>query len=145
MEKNHKIDEIKEKDLNQLEKLQKDVFNSITNYEKLQKFYQESKNNKDMHVLGYYIGDNLVGTVTLHMITLPSGKEATIWNLAVDPGYRRLGIASKLMDRVEEIAKSDNEVRRIWLFSGKQREGAHKLYSKLGYDEKRDKAFVKEI
>ena len=38
-------------------------------------------------------------------MTLPSGKEATIWDLAVEEEYRRLGIATKLMTNAEEIAK----------------------------------------
>ena len=44
----------------------------------------------------------------------------------------------------EEIAKQEN-ITRIWLFSGFHRNSAHELYRKLGYDENRDKAFVKQI
>ena len=76
---------------------------------------------------------------------MPSGKEATIWNLAVIEEYRKLGIATKLMIKAEEIVKSYEDVSRIWLFSGVQRKEAHKLYNKLGYDENVDKAFVKYI
>lgn len=68
-----------------------------------------------------------------------------IWDMAVKEEYRRLGIATKLMNKAEEIAKSYEDVTRIWLFSGFQRKCAHKLYIKLGYDENRDKAFVKQI
>ncbi len=144
MERDNIIDEIKEKDLVQLQKIQQDVFNSTTNYDKVKSFYKESKNNKDIYVLGYYIKDNLVGTVTLNILTLPSGKEATIWDLAIKEEYRRLGIATKLMDKAEEIAQKEY-IKRIWLFSGFHRKGAHELYRKLGYDENRDKAFVKDI
>ena len=35
--------------------------------------------------------------------------------------------------KAEEIAKSDKDVSNIWLFSGSQREEAHKLYKKLGF------------
>lgn len=144
MERDNIIDEIKEKDIVQLQKIQQDVFNSTTNYDKVKSFYEESKSNKDIYVLGYYIKDNLVGTVTLNILTLPSGKEATIWDLAINEEYRRLGIATKLMNKAEEIAKK-KDIRRIWLFSGFYRKGAHELYRKLGYDENRDKAFVKDI
>ena len=106
--------------------------------------YNISKENKDIHILGYYINDNLVGTVTLNISTSPSGKTATIWDLAIMEEYRRLGIATKLMNKAEEIAKKEN-IKRIWLFSGFRRKGAHELYRKLGYDENRDKAFVKNI
>ena len=37
---------------------------------------------------------------------MPSGKEATIWNLAVFEEYRKSGIATKLMIKAEEIVKS---------------------------------------
>lgn len=92
---------------------------------------------------GYYIKDNLVGTVTLNILELPSGKEATIWDLAIDEDYRRLGIATKLMNKAEEIANRYEQNISIWLFSGFHRKNAHELYRKLGYDENRDKAFAK--
>lgn len=145
MVRNNIITEIQEKDLEQLQKIMKQVFNSNTNDLKAQRFYEVSKNNNDIYVLGYYIEDNLVGTVTLNILTMPSGKEATIWNLAVLEEYRKLGIATKLMVKAEEIVKKYEDVGRIWLFSGVQREEAHKLYNKLGYDENVDKAFVKCI
>ena len=142
---NNIIAEIQEKDLEQLQKIMKQVFNSNTNDSKVQRFYEVSKNNSDIYVLGYYIENNLVGTVTLNILTMPSGKEATIWNLAVLEEYRKLGIATKLMIKAEEIVKSYEDVSSIWLFSGVQRKEAHKLYNKLGYDENVDKAFVKYI
>lgn len=144
MERDNIIDEIQEKDLAKLQKMQQDIFNSTTNYDKVKSFYKEAKSNKDIYILGYYIKDNLVGTVTLNILTLTSGREATIWNLAVEEEYRRVGIATKLMNKAEEIAKKE-DIRRIWLFSGFQRKGAHELYRRLGYDENRDKAFVKNI
>lgn len=81
----------------------------------------------------------------MNILTTPSGKEATIWNLAVLEGYRNLGIATKLMNKAEEIVKNYKDIRHIWLFSGVQRKEAHKLYNKLGYDENVDKAFMKYI
>lgn len=144
MKRDNIVDEIEERDLEQLQQILKNVFNNSISYEKMQNLYKISKENKDIYILGYYINDNLVGTVTLNILTLPSGKEATIWDLAIQEEYRRLGIATKLMNKAEEIAKEEN-ITRIWLFSGFHREGAHELYRRLGYDENRDKAFVKHI
>lgn len=138
------IEEIEEKDIKQLQEILKSVFNNHISYEQMKDLYKMVQNNKDIHVLGYYIKDNLVGTVTLNILTLPSGKEATIWDLAIDEQYRRLGIATKLMKKAEEIAKQES-IKRIWLFSRFHRKCAHELYRKLGYDENRDKAFVKQI
>lgn len=145
MKRDNVIYEIEEKDLIQLQEIYKSVFNNQIDYETMKNLYDISKNNKDVHVLGYYIKDNLVGTVTLNILTLPSGKEATIWDLAIKEEYRRLGIATKLMNKAEEIAREYGDVGKIWLFSGFHRKCAHELYKKLGYDENRDKAFVKPI
>lgn len=144
MKRDNIISEIEEQDLRQLQQILKNVFNNNTSYEKMQQLYKMCENNKDIHILGYYINDNLVGTVTLNILTFPSGKEATIWDLAIKEEYRRLGIATKLMNKAEEIAKQ-KDITRIWLFSGFHRKCAHELYRKLGYDENRDKAFVKKI
>ncbi len=144
MKRDNVVNIIEEKDLEQLQQILKDVFNNTISYEKMQNLYKISKENKDIYILGYYIDDNLVGTVTLNILTLPSGKDATIWDLAIKEDYRRLGIATKLMNKAEEIAKQE-DIKRIWLFSGFHRKCAHELYRKLGYDENRDKAFVKKI
>ena len=143
MKRNNIVDEIQDRDLKQLYQIVKQVFKSKSEYEKIEKNYKLLMENKDVHLLGYYIDDELVGTVILNVITLPSGKEATIWDLAVDEDYRRLGIASKLMIRAEKIARTYDDISRIWLFSGFHRTGAHELYRKLGYDENKDKAFIK--
>ena len=64
--------------------------------------------------------------------------------MAVKEEYRKQGIATKLMNKAEEIAKKEN-ITMIWLFSGFHRKDAHELYRKLGYNEYKDKAFVKQI
>lgn len=130
MERDNMISKIEEKDLEQLQQILNNVFNNNISHVKMQRLYITAKNNKDIYILGYYIKDNLVGTVTLNILTLPSGKEATIWDLAVEEEYRRLGIATKLMTNAEEIAKKE-DITRIWLFSGFHRKYAHKLYKKL--------------
>lgn len=144
MKRDNIVNIIEERDLKQFQQILKHVFNNTISYEKMQNLYKISKENKDIYILGYYIDDNLVGTVTLNILTLPSGKDATIWDLAIKEDYRRLGIATKLMNKAEEIAKQE-DIKRIWLFSGFHRKCVHELYRKLGYDENRDKAFVKEI
>ncbi len=144
MKRDSIIKEIEERDLIQLQQILKNVFDNNISYEKMQNLYKIAKSNKNIYMLGYYTNNNLVGTVTLNILILPSGKEATIWDLAIKEEYRRLGIATRLMNKIEEIAKQEN-VTRIWLFSGFHRKCAHELYRKLGYDENRDKAFVKQL
>ena len=145
MNRNNVVSEIQKEDIEQLQIIMKQAFDNNLSSTKANMLYKIYKNNKDIYVLGYYIENVLVGTVTLNILTTPTGKEATIWNLAVLEKYRRVGIASKLMIKAEEIVKKYEDINRIWLFSGYQREKAHKLYKKLGYNEKLDKAFVKQI
>lgn len=144
MKKNNIICELEENDLPQLQQILFEVFNNNISFEEMKNLYKNVETNSDIHVLGYYIDDTLVGTVTLNILTMPSGREATIWDLAIKNNYRRSGIATKLMIHAEKIAKTES-IKRIWLFSGFHRENAHKLYKKLGYNENRDKAFVKEF
>lgn len=145
MNRNNVVSEIQKKDIEQLQIIMKQAFENNLSSTKANMLYKIYKNNKDIYVLGYYIENVLVGTVTLNILTTPTGKEATIWNLAVLEKYRRVGIASKLMIKAEEIVKKYEDINRIWLFSGYQRKKAHKLYKKLGYNENIDKAFVKLI
>ena len=145
MNRNNVVSEIQKEDIEQLQIIMKQAFENNLSSTKANMLYKIYKNNKDIYVLGYYIENVLVGTVTLNILTTPTGKEATIWNLAVLEKYRRVGIASKLMIKAEEIVKKYEDINRIWLFSGYQREKAHKLYKKLGYNENIDKAFVKLI
>lgn len=144
MKRNNMVCELEEKDLELLQKILFEVFNNNITYKEMEFLYKKVNNNPDIHVLGYFIEDILVGTVTVNILTLTSGKEATLWDLAVRDKYRRLGIATELMKHAEKIAKKEN-IKKIWLFSGFHRKDAHILYKKLGYNENRDKAFVKEI
>lgn len=139
------IQEIEEKDIEELYNLLNKTFNSNNKIEKFKELYNSCKNDKNTHILGYYKNDILVGTVSYNVLVLPNEKVITVWNVAVKEQFRQQGIATKLMKQVEEIAKKDEDVARIWLFSGSHRNTAHKLYKKLGYDDECDKAFIKWI
>ena len=102
------IKDVQEKDLEILKEMLKNTFNNNISYEEMKEFYKISKNDKNIHVLGYYINDNLVGTITLNISILPSGKDAIICDFSVKEEYRRLGIGTKLMNKAEEIAKMEN-------------------------------------
>lgn len=139
------IQEIEERDLEQLYKILIDAFNDNTEFDRFKELYNTSKQDKNTHILGYYINDILVGTLLYNILVMPNRKEITIWNVAVNPEFRKQGIATALMKNVEDIASKDSDVSRIWLFSGCHRTSAHKLYKKLGYDDKYDKAFIKWV
>ncbi len=68
-----------------------------------------------------------------------------ILGLAVDEAHRRLGIAGKLMQAVEDWAR-ENGITEIRLNSGISRTGAHEFYRKIGFDdEKEQKRFLKTL
>lgn len=139
------IQEIEEKDMEELYNVLITTFNSDTKFNKFEELYNLSIKNSNTHILGYYKNDILVGTLLYNILVLPNEKEITIWNVAVKEEFRREGIATKLMEKVDEIAKQEIDVARIWLFSGRNRTSAHNLYKKLGYDDKYDKAFIKWV
>lgn len=68
-----------------------------------------------------------------------------ILGLAVGDGYRRQGIAAKLMEAVEDWAK-DSGIKEIRLNSGITRTGAHGFYRCIGFDdEKEQMRFLKTL
>lgn len=68
-----------------------------------------------------------------------------ILGLAVSGEYRCLGLATKLMEAVEDWAR-ECEIREIRLNSGITRKGAHEFYRKNGFDdEKEQMRFLKTL
>ena len=117
------IDDNASKELSNIRRKQRNIEQDI-----------KSKLNTYLHSSSYskYVQENVV-TIRNNRYVIPIKEE-----------YRRLGIATKLMNKAEEIAKQE-DITKIWLFSGFHRKNAHELYRKLGYDENRDKAFVKQL
>lgn len=80
--------------------------------------------------------DGIVGTLTLVLFEIPTGKRAIIEDVVVDEGARGLGVGEELTLRAVEIAKEFG-VRSVDLTSRPSRVAANALYQKLGF-EKRD-------
>ncbi|MGA9532163.1 MAG: GNAT family N-acetyltransferase [Anaerolineales bacterium] len=78
-------------------------------------------------------GDRLVGNASL----LPVGSGSSRWvlaNVAVDPAFRRRGIAMRMVQACLEMA-GDHHVDEIVLQVGSDNKGAKALYRKLGFTE----------
>lgn len=69
MKRNNVIYEI-EKNLIYLQQILSEVFNKNITYREIENLYEKVNNSLYIHVLGYYIEDILVGTVTLNILTL---------------------------------------------------------------------------
>lgn len=72
--------------------------------------------------------DKAIGYAGMHIVC----GECYIANVAVLPKYRQMGIASRLLDKLNETAKSE-KAEFITLEVRQSNEKAIKLYSKHGY------------
>lgn len=88
--------------------------------------YHESNNHCEL--LGYVL------ITTKAKDDLTGERQAYILDIAVKPGHRARGIATRLLERAEEYAK-DRGLRYIGLTVAPGNEPALKLYQKLGYIE----------
>lgn len=57
---------------------------------------------------------------------------ASIWRLMVDEKYRRMGLARRLVEKMEEFAK-DEEYREIYLHTHRYLDAALPFWKSLGY------------
>ena len=76
--------------------------------------------------------NNIVGTLTLVVFTIPTGKKAFIEDVIVDESARGLGLGKLLMEKAIEIAK-EKKVLRIELSSRPMRVPANRLYLSMGF------------
>jgi len=83
-------------------------------------------------LLGAFLDDRLVGTVTLWLDTPPNQPfRAEIWKLMTDPATRGRGVARALMLEAERLAAIHG--RSLLNLDTAVEDGAAALYEKLGY------------
>ena len=89
-------------------------------------------NDKNKYI---FIASNtqIVGTITLVIVKIPSGTRAWIEDVIVDEDARGQSIGEKMLLHVIEFAKKLN-VASINLTSSPSRIAANKLYQKLGFN-----------
>jgi phosphinothricin acetyltransferase len=80
-----------------------------------------------------YDATRLVGVVLLSRVVILIGQKDWIEDVVVDSEYRRLGIASRLLDMAEEASKQRKPERQLNLTSKTTRSDALKMYSDRGY------------
>ena len=77
-------------------------------------------------------GNKCLGTVALKRLDENTFEFAKLF---VDPDTRGMGIATKLIERCIDRCK-DNEATELWLQTTMSMPQAHKLYYKLGFDDR---------
>ena len=86
-------------------------------------------------VLVARVDGDIVGTLTLVMVPIPSGLRARIEDVVVDAAARGLGIGSALTEAAIDLARSAN-ARTLDLTSRPERDSAGRLYERLGFQER---------
>ncbi|MBT3382377.1 MAG: GNAT family N-acetyltransferase [Prolixibacteraceae bacterium] len=79
--------------------------------------------------------EKIVGTLTLIINQMPSGKKAWIEDVVVNSKMRGRGIGEKLIEFAVEFAKK-HEISKIDLSSKPERIAANNLYKKLGFKQR---------
>ena len=76
--------------------------------------------------------NKIIGCVVLQRLDEESFEFAKLY---INPNYRKMGIATKLIERCLTRCK-ENKTKNLWLQTTMSMPQAHKLYYKLGFDDK---------
>ena len=102
----------------------------------------DRKNN--CYALCYVENGAIVGLAIMCVYKVISGYNGWIEDVIVDEKHREKGIGRKLIENLIEIGK-DLNLTNIFLFTGKQRTAANKLYSNLGFRKKNSRLYSLKI
>jgi RimJ/RimL family protein N-acetyltransferase len=87
-------------------------------------------------VLGAFDGDGLVAVAGLHRQHGAKNRHtALIWSVYVAPGYRGTGLGRRLLQRVIDLAREMEGLRRVNLTVNANNSAAFALYRSLGFVE----------
>jgi ribosomal protein S18 acetylase RimI-like enzyme len=90
------------------------------------------------------VEERIVGLLVLVVLELPTGTEARIEDVVVDPAARRLGIGRALVTAALQKASSRG-ARHIELTSAPHREAAHTLYRSVGFTQRETGVFRRTL
>ena len=141
------IEDLKYEDIAECYELCKECFNEEYGLEEVQDLYKEISTQSNYRFLVAKVNNKMVGYTSVIMAyNLFDGKRPfmTLWWVCTHPNYRRQGVATKLFNRIEEIA-IENNCELIYFTSEVERTGAHKFYESMGYKSNSDKAFIKML
>jgi len=80
--------------------------------------------------IGAFTADTLIGFVYGYVQTRPDDRPmAQLYSLDVWPGFRRRGIASRIVQAFRHAA---GEVSKVWLITATDNQAANALYEALG-------------
>lgn len=90
--------------------------------------------------------DEVVGNILVQKIYDPYIDRVSYFlqDVCVDEKYRELDVATRMMEKVQEIAKK-RDVESIMLTCNKKRKNASGLYIKTGYKKKDTEVFIYKV
>lgn len=133
--------EIRLMNKNDLEQVRALIYKSFGR--KCQKSY---KNTQSTFTVVASADDEVCGVATIyvHNNDLIDEKDYFVSNLCVEPTYQRMGVATKIIEFIEEKGKKDN-IKHIYTLVPQKYEETNKLYMKLNYDLKNINCFRKGL
>jgi ribosomal protein S18 acetylase RimI-like enzyme len=108
------------------------------------KDYLEQIINSSNSFLFLAKGKEIIGTLTLIIHQIPTGKKAWIEDVVVDNSMRGRGIGKKLILFAIEFAQNQ-EISKIDLTSKPGRIDANELYKKLGFKQRNTNIYRLEL
>ena len=95
-------------------------------------------------LIAAFIDEAIVGSLTLITFSIPTGKRAWIEDVVVDENYRNTGIGEALNQEAINIARRLG-AKTVDLTSRPSREAANRLYSRLGFVQRKTNIYRFEI
>jgi ribosomal protein S18 acetylase RimI-like enzyme len=92
------------------------------------------------HLLLARVNGEIVGTLTLVILLIPSGIRAWIEDVVVDEGARGQGVGAALTEEAVRLARAEG-ARTVDLTSRPSRAPANRLYERLGFRVRDSKVF----
>ncbi len=89
-------------------------------------------------------GDEIVGSLTLAMFLIPTGRRAWIEDVVVDEAARGKGVGAALNEAALEHARAAG-ARTVDLTSRPSREAANRLYQRLGFVQRETNVYRYEL
>lgn len=90
------------------------------------------------------IDGTIVGTLSLVVFAVPTGKRAWIEDVVVDPEFRERGVAQALVSEAVRRAGAAS-CRTVDLTSRPDRQAANRLYERLGFERRLTNVYRKSI
>ena len=95
-------------------------------------------------LIAAFIDGVIVGSLTLIIFSIPTGKRAWIEDVVVDENYRNIGIGEALNQEAINIARRLG-AKTVDLTSRPSREAANRLYSRLGFVQRNTNIYRFEV